>query len=161
VVPYQPRPRSGNPRGPRRAAHGRDAPCAQEGPLLLALGLASGLVTSWFAALAIHAFLFGVGRVTELQSSVCALLAFSGLIRGYYSRPARRLDQSYASTSDGVGKASAWVPLGSCVEIGGPLYAKAGPPAWRGQRTINSARGREDNWRPSAPCRPIHKLPTG
>ena len=57
--------------------------------LLLALGLISGLVASWFAARAIHAFLFGVGRhdpITVL--SVCGLLAVSGLIAALI--PARR-----------------------------------------------------------------------
>ena len=49
--------------------------------MLLALGLLSGLVASWFAMRAIQAFLFGVSRhdpVTIL--SVCVLLAVSGLI---------------------------------------------------------------------------------
>jgi predicted permease len=49
--------------------------------LLLAAGLISGLVASWFAARAIQAFLFGVDRhdpITVL--SVCGLLAVSGLI---------------------------------------------------------------------------------
>jgi predicted permease len=57
--------------------------------LLLALGLVSGLVASWFATRAIQAFLFGVGRhdpITPL--SVCALLAVSGLIAAII--PARR-----------------------------------------------------------------------
>jgi predicted permease len=57
--------------------------------LLLALGLVSGLVASWFATLAIQAFLFGVGRhdpVTIL--SVCALLTVLGLIAAII--PARR-----------------------------------------------------------------------
>jgi putative ABC transport system permease protein len=57
--------------------------------LLLALGLISGLVASWFAARAIQAFLFGVGRhdpITVL--SVCGLLAVSGLIAALI--PARR-----------------------------------------------------------------------
>src|SRR6202034_33139 len=49
--------------------------------LLLALGLVSGLVASWFAARAIQAFLFGVGRHDPITIlSVCALLAVSGLI---------------------------------------------------------------------------------
>ena len=57
--------------------------------LLLALGLISGLVASWFAARAIQAFLFGVGRhdpITVL--SVCGLLAVTGLIAALI--PARR-----------------------------------------------------------------------
>jgi len=57
--------------------------------LLLALGLFSGLVASWFAARAIQAFLFGVGRhdpITVL--SVCGLLALSGVIAALI--PARR-----------------------------------------------------------------------
>jgi predicted permease len=57
--------------------------------LLLALGLVSGLVASWFATRAIQAFLFGVDRhdlITTL--SVCALLAVSGLIAAII--PARR-----------------------------------------------------------------------
>jgi ABC-type antimicrobial peptide transport system permease subunit len=56
---------------------------------LLALGFISGLVASWFAARAIQAFLFGVGRhdpITVL--SVCGLLAVSGLIAALI--PARR-----------------------------------------------------------------------
>jgi putative ABC transport system permease protein len=57
--------------------------------LLLALGLISGFVASWFAARAIQAFLFGVSRhdpITVL--SVCALLAVSGLLAALI--PARR-----------------------------------------------------------------------
>jgi predicted permease len=57
--------------------------------LLLALGLISGFVASWFAARALQAFLFGVGRhdpITVL--SVCGLLAVSGLIAALI--PARR-----------------------------------------------------------------------
>ena len=57
--------------------------------LLLALGLISGLVASWFATRALQAFLFGVGRhdpITVL--SVCGLLAISGLIAALI--PARR-----------------------------------------------------------------------
>jgi putative ABC transport system permease protein len=57
--------------------------------LLLALGLSSGLVASWFAARAVQAFLFGVDRhdpITVL--SVCGLLAVSGLIAALI--PARR-----------------------------------------------------------------------
>jgi len=49
--------------------------------LLLAMGLVSGLVASWFAARALQAFLFEVSRhdpVTTL--SVCAVLAICGLI---------------------------------------------------------------------------------
>src|SRR5215472_3833727 len=48
---------------------------------LLAMGLASGLVASWFAMRAIQAFLFGVGQhdpITLLSAS--ALLAVSGLL---------------------------------------------------------------------------------
>src|ERR1700722_10989933 len=57
--------------------------------LLLALGLVSGLVASWFATRAIQAFLFGVGRHDPLTTlSVCALLAVSGLIAAII--PARR-----------------------------------------------------------------------
>ena len=57
--------------------------------LLLALGLASGLVASWFATRAIQAFLFGVGRHDPITIlSVCALLAVSGLIAAII--PARR-----------------------------------------------------------------------
>jgi len=49
--------------------------------LLLALGLVTGLVASWFATRAIQAFLFGVGRHDPITIlSVCALLAVSGLI---------------------------------------------------------------------------------
>jgi predicted permease len=48
---------------------------------LLAIGLASGLVASWFATRAIQAFLFGVGRHDPITIlSVCALLAVSGLL---------------------------------------------------------------------------------
>jgi predicted permease len=57
--------------------------------LLLALGLLSGLVTSWFAVRTIQAFLFGVGGhdpITVL--SVCGLLAVSGLLAALI--PARR-----------------------------------------------------------------------
>jgi len=57
--------------------------------LLLALGLVSGLVASWFATRAIQAFLFGVGRHDPITIlSVCALLAVSGLIAALI--PARR-----------------------------------------------------------------------
>ena len=57
--------------------------------LLLALGLVSGLVVSWFATHAIQAFLFGVGRHDPITIlSVCALLALSGLIAAII--PARR-----------------------------------------------------------------------
>jgi predicted permease len=56
---------------------------------LLALGLVSGLVASWFATRAIQAFLFGVGRHDPITIlSVCALLAVSGLIAAMI--PARR-----------------------------------------------------------------------
>jgi predicted permease len=57
--------------------------------LLLALGLISGLVASWFATRAIQSFLFGVGRhdpITVL--SVCGVLVVSGLIAAFI--PARR-----------------------------------------------------------------------
>ena len=48
---------------------------------LLAIGLVSGLVASWFATRAIQAFLFGVGRHDPITIlGVCALLAVSGLI---------------------------------------------------------------------------------
>jgi predicted permease len=57
--------------------------------LLLALGLVSGLVASWFATRAMQAFLFGVGRHDPTTIlSVCALLAVSGLIAAII--PARR-----------------------------------------------------------------------
>ena len=57
--------------------------------LLLALGLASGVVASWFATLAIQPFLFGVGRHDPITIlSICALLALSGLIAAII--PARR-----------------------------------------------------------------------
>jgi predicted permease len=57
--------------------------------LLLALGLVSGLVTSWFATRTIQTFLFGVGRYDPITIlSVCALLAFTGLIAAII--PARR-----------------------------------------------------------------------
>ena len=57
--------------------------------LLLALGLISGLVASWFAARAIQTFLFGIGGhdpVTIL--SVCVLFAGCGLLAALI--PARR-----------------------------------------------------------------------
>ena len=48
---------------------------------LLAVGLASGLVASWFATRAIQSLLFGVGRHDPITIlSVCALLAVSGLL---------------------------------------------------------------------------------
>jgi predicted permease len=57
--------------------------------LLLGLGLASGLIASWFATRAIQAFLFGVDRHDPITIlSVCALLAVSGLIAAII--PARR-----------------------------------------------------------------------
>jgi predicted permease len=57
--------------------------------LLLALGLISGLVASWFATRAMQTFLFGVGRHDPITIlSVCALLALSGLIAAIV--PARR-----------------------------------------------------------------------
>jgi predicted permease len=57
--------------------------------LLLALGLVSGLVASWFATRAIQSFLFGVGRHDPITIlSVSALLAVSGLIAAFI--PARR-----------------------------------------------------------------------
>jgi ABC-type antimicrobial peptide transport system permease subunit len=57
--------------------------------LLLALGLVSGLVASWFGTRAIQAFLFGVGRHDPMTiMAVCALLAISGLIAAII--PARR-----------------------------------------------------------------------
>jgi ABC-type antimicrobial peptide transport system permease subunit len=56
---------------------------------LLAIGLVSGLVTSWFATRTIQAFLFGVGRHDPITIlAVCALLALSGLIAAMI--PARR-----------------------------------------------------------------------
>jgi predicted permease len=61
----------------------------KQAALLLALGLLFGLVASWFAARAMQAFLFGVGRhdpITVL--SVCSLLAVSGLIAAFI--PAHR-----------------------------------------------------------------------
>ena len=56
---------------------------------LLAIGLASGLVASWFVTRAIQTFLFAVGRhdPTTLLS-VCGLLAVSGLLAA--TIPARR-----------------------------------------------------------------------
>jgi len=57
--------------------------------LLLALGLVSGLVVSWFVTRAIGGFLFGVGRHDPITIlSVCCLLAVSGLIAAMI--PARR-----------------------------------------------------------------------
>ena len=57
--------------------------------LLLSLGLASGVVASWFATRAIQTFLFGVGRHDPITIlSICALLALSGLIAAII--PARR-----------------------------------------------------------------------
>jgi predicted permease len=57
--------------------------------LLLAMGLASGLVASWFLTRTIEAFLFGVGRHDPITIlSVCGLLAVSGLIAA--AIPARR-----------------------------------------------------------------------
>jgi predicted permease len=57
--------------------------------LLLALGLISGLVASWFATRVIQAFLFGIGRHDPMTIlSVCALLAVSGLLAAII--PARR-----------------------------------------------------------------------
>ena len=61
----------------------------EKAAFLLAIGLASGLVASWFATRAIQAFLFGVSRhdpITVL--CVCGLLAVSGLIAAMI--PARR-----------------------------------------------------------------------
>jgi predicted permease len=56
---------------------------------LLALGLVSGLVASWFVTRVIEAFLFGVGRHDPITIlSVCGLLAVSGLIAA--TIPARR-----------------------------------------------------------------------
>jgi predicted permease len=61
--------------------------------LLLALGLVSGLVASWFATRAIQAFLFGIGQHDPITIlSVCALLAVSGLIATII--PARRAASS-------------------------------------------------------------------
>jgi predicted permease len=57
--------------------------------LLLALGLISGLVASWFATRTIQAFLFGIGLYDPITIlSVCALLTVSGLIATII--PARR-----------------------------------------------------------------------
>jgi predicted permease len=57
--------------------------------LLLALGLVSGLVASWFATRTIQTFLFGVGRHDPTTIlSVCALLVVSGLLAAMI--PARR-----------------------------------------------------------------------
>lgn len=57
--------------------------------LLLALGLVSGVIASWFATRAISAFLFGVSRHDPITIlSVCALLAICGLIAAFI--PARR-----------------------------------------------------------------------
>ena len=56
---------------------------------LLAVGLVSGLVASWFVTGAIQAFLFGVGRHDPTTIlSVCGLLALSGVIAA--TVPARR-----------------------------------------------------------------------
>jgi predicted permease len=56
---------------------------------LLAAGLVSGLVISWFATRAIQAYLFGVGRHDPITTlAVCALLALSGLLAAII--PARR-----------------------------------------------------------------------
>jgi predicted permease len=56
---------------------------------LLAMGLVSGLVASWFATPAIQTFLFGVGRHDPMTIlSVCVLLAVSGLVAAIV--PARR-----------------------------------------------------------------------
>jgi len=53
----------------------------EKAALLLALGLVSRLVASWFATRAIQAFLFCVGRHDPITIlSVCALLAVSSLI---------------------------------------------------------------------------------
>lgn len=57
--------------------------------LLLALGLISGIVATWFATRAIGSFLYGVGRHDPLTiASVCALLALCGLVAALI--PARR-----------------------------------------------------------------------
>jgi len=56
---------------------------------LLALGLVSGLVATWFVTRAIQAFLFGIGRHDPTTIlSVCGLLAVSGVIAAMI--PARR-----------------------------------------------------------------------
>jgi predicted permease len=56
---------------------------------LLALGLVSGLIASWFASRVLQAFLFRVGRHDPMTIlSVCALLGLSGLIAALI--PARR-----------------------------------------------------------------------
>ena len=56
---------------------------------LLAAGLVSGLVISWFATRAIQAYLFGVGRHDPITTlAVCALLALSGMLAAMI--PARR-----------------------------------------------------------------------
>jgi putative ABC transport system permease protein len=56
---------------------------------LLAIGLVSGLVASWFVTRAIQSSLFGVGRHDPITIlSVCGLLAVSGLIAA--TIPARR-----------------------------------------------------------------------
>ena len=61
----------------------------EKAALLLALGLVSGLVASWFATRAIQAFHFGVSRHDPITiRSVCALPAVSGLIAAMI--PARR-----------------------------------------------------------------------
>ena len=75
--------------------------------LLLALGLVSGLVASWFAMRALQAFLFGVGQHDPL--TILVRLRFARglrLDRGHDSRSPRRLDRSHASTSDGIGNSS-------------------------------------------------------
>ncbi len=66
--------------------------------LLLALGLGAGLAASWFATRAIQAFLFGVDQHDPATIlSVCALLAFSGLIAAVIpARRAARIDPMQA-----------------------------------------------------------------
>jgi predicted permease len=61
----------------------------KEAAFLLAIGLVSGLVASWFGTRTIQAFLFGVDRYDPITIlSVCGLLAVSGLIAA--TIPARR-----------------------------------------------------------------------
>jgi putative ABC transport system permease protein len=57
--------------------------------LLLGIGLAAGLIASWFATRAIQSFLFGVGQHDPITIlSVCVLLAVCGMIAALI--PARR-----------------------------------------------------------------------
>lgn len=74
----------------------------KEAVFLLAIGLASGLVASWFATQAIQAFLFGVGRHDPITIlSVCALLTVSGLLAAVIpTRRAASIDPMQALRSE-------------------------------------------------------------